>query len=174
MREAIKQCTSALWTRAGRPKGTATPINVSYGTTIGEPIELFEGGRFHHADRIDIFRESYDGAFQFAPHWHRGSIELPDDVVLTEMLTLAHEYGHLLSYESGTWQGHEAALVRYQAALKAKQPAEAADYATVLAEERRAWVYAYEELASVGWSHWAVFEKEAQRALKTYEAVKHT
>lgn len=173
--ETIQRTYTAIWKRAQRQEALLPkPINVSYATryalTDGGGI-AYEGGMFH--DRT--CSEPYDDALRFEPHWHRGGGELltPNELC-AELYVLAHEYGHLLSFEAGTWTEHEPHLRRFSDALKARTAIDVRDLQIIVVEERRAWKSGRAELELLGWTDLVSFDARADAAVETYENLRTT
>ena len=85
---------------------------------------------------------------------------------LHELLTLAHELGHYRSFEKG-FRGadYEEAI---QSPWRAWPTLSVGARHAILQEERRAWQFAREILAQVGFSDWEAFWVKHQNAIGAY------
>jgi|JI10StandDraft_1071094.scaffolds.fasta_scaffold06236_10 hypothetical protein len=179
---------SALWARAEGEGST-----VSY-YAVGEPGGYFhpnERGAGHAYPMISIYRPWPEhttapcrGYSQYAPP----DLAPPD--LRHELLVLAHEFGHLMSWKGrtprATWERYNAVAIKREKlnseALEAAQavPEDAqAQYvidalwraltdeerALILTEEALAWDVAREALAALDFAEWPEFDRERDKSL---------
>jgi hypothetical protein len=166
----VKDRYMALWRLAQSHDASRWKLNVMYTTTVGSAV-LREGGAFHVPNRIDIYRMYYDGAKQYEPHWHRNNgVELDLFELLYEFFALAHEYGHMLSFERVRPAALDGANERFHHWVALDGPVTSADFALVVAEERLAWSLAHETLIALDWREWELFDHVRDTLLGTYES----
>jgi hypothetical protein len=96
---------------------------------------------------------------------YRDHMDVPGDL-LHEILTLAHEIGHLRSSETGLRRPEYEDAVRVPWPKWSELPKNLR--VAVLEEERRAWLFAREILGEIGFSGWDEFGYRHQKALSDY------
>jgi hypothetical protein len=138
-----------------------------------------ESGWFHpHADQpgrgaeVVIARPFYE--LQDTPTRGRRDGAAVD--LMAELCTLAHEVGHLRSWQKGLrTKKYEDALATFDERMKlAPQPApllEKEAHVLITSEEARAWQLGHRELRGLGFTDWPRFDAEEKRALHLYAEI---
>lgn len=123
-------------------------------------------------DSADSYRPATYDAPPSISVW-RSDPKIPDDVV-SETITLSHEFGHHLAHEAQfVSQAHQDA--RYKGAEDYDYedgPQTTNEVQLVVADEELAWGLARSTLSLLGFSNWVRFERQRANALATYYTYK--
>ena len=154
MQTTLHKIFKQLWEDA-----TGAKIYVSYRAPLPDEAGL-AGGFRPDPPRICLFRDPPP-----SPH---DKPELGEDA-LSDMITLAHEYGHFLSrsdLSDAKRKAYDEANVAYE-----KDPAELTpdQRARIMEEERRAWDFGGSELQKLDFQCWADLATHRVESLREYE-----
>lgn len=169
----------ALWAKFTTEDG----VFVSY-DGVGENGE---GGWFHPGDeatgpgrpKITICRACYPyPSDEPSPVRNDGSVDADDEHrahpdLLQELITLAHECGHYVSFTQGNCtQEYRAAARAQKTLLKGPENIVSKEQETIyMADEHRAWAFGRKELEALGFQEWEAFDAAHARALREYERI---
>ncbi len=164
----------ALWKRA-----QAAGIHVHYNGIANNP----RSGGFHPRDgatdggrrpMIEIVRPYYETHDEPTQGRNTGGAHLPPPDLLEELITLAHEFGHFLSWKQGNrtrpYVDATTHIERYFDGEDLPRLAEE-QIQLVRDEERRAWTFGEEELRELGFADWDAFCSHKRDALDQYEII---
>jgi hypothetical protein len=100
------------------------------------------------------------------PCWECGNGKVLSDVEkLRDLITLAHEYGHLVSYQNGTrTPKYEDAWGR----VERGEPRLDGDADLIVAEETSAWVHGRATLRDLGFTQWEQFDARETTGIDLY------
>lgn len=161
--DEVKDIYTRLWAIAERRNDGRPSVNVVYfGMTQGE------GGRFNwRTKQIQIDRPHYVTINK--PHWETNNGSPVD--LRRELIILAHEHGHAISWERKERPAHfDMANAIFADGQAAEEQVPDDIFAVIMSEEHRAWSHARSALAQLGWTDWARFDQTAASSLATYSA----
>jgi hypothetical protein len=100
------------------------------------------------------------------PCWECGNGKVLSDVAkVRDLITLAHEYGHLVSYQNGTrTPEYEAAWGR----VERGEPRLEGDANLIIAEETSAWANGRAALQDLGFTQWEEFDPRESVGIDLY------
>jgi hypothetical protein len=139
-----------------------------------EDVRDGEAGYFHPRDdprfsgspEIAIMRRDFDHDKPSAPTSRRRDASSVDrGGLFEELCTLAHEFGH-----SRSWRDGQRTEVYAEAVIAFDKSATLSDVQrkAIMDEEERAWNFGRLELDFLGFSEWAGFRANQDRALRIY------
>lgn len=122
---------------------------------IGEHGGFETRSSTHSTPRVVICDDA-DRKTPLKPCWETNNGKVLSDAErLRDLITLAHEYGHLVSFLSGTRSPeYEAAWGR----VERGEPRQEGDADLILAEETLAWSHGRDVLRALGFTRWDEFD----------------
>jgi hypothetical protein len=113
-----------------------------------------------------VICEDSDRKVPNKPCWVCGNGKVLSDVEkLRDLITLAHEYGHLVSYQNGTrTPEYEGAWGR----VERGEPRLDGDADLIVAEETLAWTHGRAALRDLGFTQWEAFGAHASFGVDLY------
>lgn len=132
-----------------------------------------EGPPPHRSPLIGILRPSY--AKRSEPTKQCGNGTTPD--LLAELFTLAHEYGHFVSYKAGGRTLAYAEAVKHLerrkqgTQVKGEGPLSEGERELIRREEKLAWAYGRKTLVELGFGGITDYDRVAAEHLGIYEKV---
>jgi hypothetical protein len=113
-----------------------------------------------------VLCEDADRKTPHKPCWETNSGKVLSDAErLRDLVTLAHEYGHLVSYLNGTrTPDYEAAWRR----VERLEPRLEGDGDLVVAEESLAWSHGRDALRALGLTRWDEFDRREAEGIDLY------